>query len=46
MDEYPGAELTVSQLLYALERGVDDITNKRRSDGDNIPVSLKLTNDL
>jgi len=46
MGEYPGAGLTVSQLLYALEREVDDITNKRRSDGDHILVYLELTNNL
>lgn len=30
MQHYPGAGLTISQLLYALEREVDDVTNKRR----------------
>ena len=41
--EYPGAGLTISQLVYALEREVDDVTNKRRLDGVRIPVSLILT---
>ena len=30
MERHPGAGLTISQLLYALEREIDDITNKRR----------------
>ena len=46
MEEYPGAELSISQLLYALEREVDDITSKRRSDDDRILVYPKLTDDL
>lgn len=32
MEQYPGAGMTISQLLYALEREVDDVTNKRRLD--------------
>ena len=40
-EQYPGVGLTVPQLLYALEREIDDVTNKRRSDDDHIPVSLK-----
>lgn len=46
MEEYPGAGLAVPQLLYALEREVDEIISKRRSDDGYILVSLKLTNDL
>ena len=30
MEQHPGAGLTISQLLYALEREIDDVTNKRR----------------
>lgn len=46
MEQYPGEGLTLSQLLYALERQVDDITSRRRSVGVHITVSLRLTSDL
>ncbi|KAF9792075.1 hypothetical protein BJ322DRAFT_1215329 [Thelephora terrestris] len=37
MEQYPGAGMTISQLLYALERELDDVTNKRRPP----PLNLK-----
>jgi hypothetical protein len=46
MEQHPGAGLSISQLLFALEREVDDVTNKRRSDDYHIPLSLKLTTEL
>lgn len=30
MEQYPGVGLTIPQLLYALEREIDDVTNRRR----------------
>ena len=45
MEQYPGAGLTASQLLYALGREIDDFASKRRSDGEHITISLRLTSD-
>ena len=46
MEQYPGAGLAISQLLYALEREIEELTSKRRLNDCHIPVSLKLTNGL
>jgi hypothetical protein len=46
MEQYPGAGMTISRLLYALERELDDVTNKRRLDDRHIAISLKLTSKI